>query len=279
MIEALLALALGPALVALWIRRVGSPDHTAGDCEEYQRAARGDAPRPFCWRWLIPALAGDTPNAWRRPSMAYLAMLPFLLYDYLPKTPSTLLVVLVVGLLPPIWERPLKVTYLVDAPALAFALAAACDGGPRWMAIGFALLAGATRETAPLFAALWAWSPWPLVGLLAVPWWRRGVPPWRHAHLYVKPWRRFAAQRWRQGFSLTYVLMWGGLLPAFAALDLRASVTLAVAAVPLFRSIDTARLWVPWAMPPLAAILCSWSPEAALGCLLLGVVLSSTWVP
>jgi hypothetical protein len=36
-----------------------------------------------------------------------------------------------------------------------------------WGAVAYALVAGASKETAPLFAALWALSPIPLVGLLA----------------------------------------------------------------------------------------------------------------
>jgi hypothetical protein len=142
-------------------------------------------------------------------------------------------------------------------------------------------LAGATRETAPIFAALWAGSPMPLLGLVGIPLWRKGVPPWRYQHLYHEPWKRFAKMRWKGGWHLGYLAAWGAFIPAFPnalnTMPLTTLLTLALSALPLLRSVDTMRLMIPWMLPILALSLCQLSHGALVASLLMGVVLSSQW--
>src|SRR5690242_7396860 len=94
--------------------------------------------------------------------------------------------------LPGVRACSLRLPVLLDAPSFAIALLLAAvaafspaPGTERvlWQTALFviALLGGATRETIPIFGALWAWSPWPLLGLLAVGWSRPAAPtdiPW-----------------------------------------------------------------------------------------------------
>src|SRR6185437_119407 len=57
---------------------------------------------------------------------------------------------------------------LVDLPAFALALGAAVawQHGLWWAAIPLVLTAGCVKETSPVFAAVWAWHPVMLVGLI-----------------------------------------------------------------------------------------------------------------
>lgn len=66
----------------------------------------------------------------------------------------------------------------VDAPAMLLALVAAllfptCP----YVAVLLACLSGFIHERGPVFAALYAGSPFLLIGLVAVGWWRRPAPP------------------------------------------------------------------------------------------------------
>lgn len=284
------ACGLGALQVILWARRVGDPDPRAGDWEEYQRAARGDAPRPFCWRWLVPALARSSPAAWRALTVWSLSLLPgalvFFLHTHGVGGPlSWILTALGLTLLPSIYERNLKILYLVDGPALLLALlTASCsrlESPGVYFVIPLSLMAGATRETAPILAAIWAMNPLPLIGLLGVPFWRKGTAAWRHQHLYANPWKRHMRVRWEQGWHLGYLVAWGAFLPAFpGALNtypVPLLLALCVSGVPLLRSIDVFRLLIPWCIPILALSLCQSTPGALAASCLLGLILSSQW--
>jgi len=75
--------------------------------------------------------------------------------------------------LPGVWMIAIMPT-TVDGPSMSLAVASSLLM-PTYpvAAVAVSLLAGAIHERAPVFAALYAWSPWPLVGLLAVQWWAR----------------------------------------------------------------------------------------------------------
>jgi hypothetical protein len=66
----------------------------------------------------------------------------------------------------------------VDGPSMALAVASASlmPSHPV-IAVACSLLSGAIHERGPVFAALYAWSPWPLIGLLAVQWWATRASP------------------------------------------------------------------------------------------------------
>lgn len=79
--------------------------------------------------------------------------------------------------LPGVWFVATRPT-TVDAPAMALAWASALLI-PRnpYAATFLACLAGCVHERGPVFAALYAWHPLPLVGLVAIGWWRKPAPP------------------------------------------------------------------------------------------------------
>ncbi len=66
----------------------------------------------------------------------------------------------------------------VDAPAmlLSFGAAALFPTYP-WFAVLLSCLAGFVHERGPVFAALYAWHPLLLVGLVCAGWWRKAAPP------------------------------------------------------------------------------------------------------
>lgn len=280
MLVLLLCALLTTAAAALWRLRIGAPaDPWKGDWQEYQRWRV--APRPFAWRWLVPVLTRGQAGAWSGLVLVCLIGSGPALGAYLLSRGATdtqaIAGVAIWTLLPGVWERHGQVLYLVDAPALVFALVAATTALDWPIRVAAALLAGATRETAPVLAASFAWDAWPLVGLLAVPWWRTGAP-WRSYELYVQPWRTFARQRWQAGWSLeAHVLPFGGALPGFAFADPRVWAALAIAALPVLRSVDTARLLTQAAPAVIAAAVLGASSSALLGMVALGVVLSSNW--
>lgn len=276
-IEAPAGLLVGAAATWLWTKRVGVCDWNAGDVEEYRRGAEG--PRPFCWRWLLPLVTASRPHLWRIITLVALAFSPLALLVYgVSKGLDIYERWFAVGMwicYAPLWERSTRIVHLGDALAILFSLFAAGLNG--WWAVPYALVAGATRETAPVFAFLWSGNPYCLLGLLAIPWWRKGGEPHRHAHLFVNPWKTFSRQRWRAGFQLSYMLPFGGAIAGIT--NIYSWLVLAVAAVPLFRSIDTSRLLM-WAFPTLlVCAVYNASGGALLAMLGWSIMMSSEWHP
>ncbi len=78
--------------------------------------------------------------------------------------------------LPGVWMCVVMPT-TVDLPAmtLSFASSLLLPAHPV-AAVLCSLASGAIHERGPVFAALYAWSPVPLIGLLAVQWWARKAP-------------------------------------------------------------------------------------------------------
>ena len=112
-----------------------------------------------------------------------------------------------------------------------------------------AFLGGATRETVPLFAALWAWSPLPLVGLATVGWWRKSAPS-TEAHL-AQPLRAALTLRREIGFDAAlYLRPLGAALAGLALPTAQMVATVLVAAAQLLVAVDTIRL-LAWAAPVL----------------------------
>jgi hypothetical protein len=80
---------------------------------------------------------------------------------------------LLLGTLPGFWFISTHPT-TVDAPAMLLALGAALlfPSSP-WFAVLLACVSGFIHERGPVFAALYAWHPLLLVGLVCVGWWRK----------------------------------------------------------------------------------------------------------
>lgn len=213
----------------------------------YLRPA-AERPRPYSLRWLAPAVLGGRPWAWAAVSAASIVGAAWLL----PPRAAWLFLWL------PMTALNVRLPVLVDAPAFLAALGSAwaASRGQTWLAVALGLLAGATKESAPVFAAAWSLSPWPLLGLLAAGWWRRPAPadqpwlerPWSSARRDPLDWRRM-------------LLPWGAVLPlawAGAAWDratLSAGVALVLGYAQLLRSMDDSRLY-QWAFPAVAVLAC-----------------------
>jgi hypothetical protein len=144
---------------------------------------------------------------------------------------------------------------LLDAPsfALALAVAALAASGHPGAAAALALPLGATREAGPLFAAVWAWHPAPLVGLLAAGWWLPAGAPPVDAPWLTRPLRYCAALRWHIGLDASlYLRPWGAALAGLVAPSWQTGAALLLAHAQCLVATDTIRLAV-WAAPVLVA--------------------------
>jgi hypothetical protein len=225
----------------------------------YLTAATGQpVPSPYSRRWLLPRLLGPVPARWSICTLASLASLPFVAAGFfhargLAGWPLLFVTALLCAL--PGLRLPWKLRILADAPSFAGALAVAWSAteGPWWVTIPLALVLGATRESAPVFSALWAWSPWPLVGLVASGWWCRSVPPPNpdEEPWLVHPVREAWTLRRRIGLDGSlYLRPWGAALAGLCAPSWQLVATVAVAHAQLFTAQDTMRLAV-WCAPVL----------------------------
>jgi hypothetical protein len=78
--------------------------------------------------------------------------------------------------LPGVWMVGVMPT-TVDGPSMALAVLAALVTPTHPIAgVMISCAAGAVHERGPVFAALYCWSPWPLIGLCAVQWWAKKAP-------------------------------------------------------------------------------------------------------
>lgn len=226
------------------------------DSLHYLRAAEGLAvPHPYRLRWLLPRLLGPHPERWRTLTRLSLAWTPLAAVAYfasrgLADAHVAFAAALLCAL--PALRLPARLPVLTDAPAFAMALLCAALA-PRhpWAAALLSLPLGAARETAPLFAAIWSWSPVPLVGILAAGWWRPAADPSPAEPWLVHPWREAWALRRRVGLDADiYLRPWGaallGLVPTW-----QVAATVALAHVQLLVAVDTLRLTV-WCAPVLA---------------------------
>lgn len=144
------------------------------DSARYVLAGRGErVARPFHLRWFLPWLCRDVPRRWWVVWLASWpltasAMVVWSLGHELelgPALGAAGLLVALPGLTGPAVVRPVG----VDLPALALSLwsVALLELGYWPAAVALVLVAGAVKETSPVFAALWSWNPLLLVGLVA----------------------------------------------------------------------------------------------------------------
>lgn len=172
------------------------------------------------------------------------------------------------------WRHPV----LVDATGMAATLAAAVVFPWCWpAALVLVLVAGCVRETAPVWAAVYAWNPLLLVGLVpvAVRWLMRqgdDVLDAENRWIIDHPWqasRKYHAGQWLNPFLM--VTPWGPLLIGLGSLDVQLAAALAVGYGQLAVATDSVRLF-QWAAPVLALATTRVVPAWALPFVAIGVI-------
>lgn len=142
------------------------------DGVRYWKIAGGDrVALPFHLRWLVPFVCRHRPRRWEAArwlsATATLALLAVYARSHGLDWGRTAAVVAASAWLPfvRVWFRALV---LVDGPAFALALAAAVVAPHNLpAAIALAVVAGACKEHSPITAAVLAWNPLLLIGLVA----------------------------------------------------------------------------------------------------------------
>lgn len=235
-------------------------------------------PRPFLLRWLLPALCGRSERAWWRVWLASwpvlaLSMVGWRMVEGDGWQYAVAATVLLLGL-PGILGPAVVIPVGVDLPASALtmvAVLAMSTGHPLGVAVGMAVVACAAcvKESAPVFAALWFWSLWPLVALLVVVvrWWRvkPGPDPLgpKFQAIADHPFRSALAARagrWRDARLM--VAPWGACLAALYEPNMQTVAALAVAYGLLLVATDTVRLVHHAAGPVLAVAAVAHVPVA-----------------
>jgi hypothetical protein len=257
------------ALVVWWYRYgvVPSPDGAG-----YLMAAAGHgAPTPFRWRILPWALGGmcsgvsPVPRHWSQAFdeakgavrlwtvVSWLALVASAalvgVYADARGVPGWMAVVLFVNL--PWYRGLVRNPVLTDQVAMACALGAAI--APWWAAVPLSMLAGAANERAPLFAAVFAWSPVPLVGccvpVLAAILTKHRELSWTAGH---NDWRHWRTEHGKaQLYEL--VLPWGAALLAASEPSWQLAACCALGYGQLLVAHDRVRLY-QWGAPLVASI-------------------------
>lgn len=255
------------------------------DAARYLHVARGGAvPRPFHLRRLLPAVCGTDMRRWwlvwglSWPVLAASMFAWRSAHGWQIAAASAVLLVALPGILGPAAVIPVG----VDLPASALALAGVAIM-PHSLPVGVALVAVAAgcKETAPVFAALWAWALWPLLAL-AVPavvalMFKPGPDPLggqfqRIADHPIRSALEHHAGRWRDGWLM--VAPWGACVAALYAPTWQMAATLAAAYGLLLVATDTARLYQHAAAPVMAATAAHVIPPTLL---LPAVVIHAVW--
>lgn len=221
---------------------------------------------PFHRRWLLPRLCGQSPRRWWVAQAVGYLVLFVAAFVFLARgvdgwraLAGAAMVAGLPGLAGSVGTRPVA----VDVPAMGLALGSAAAFVWGWWPAGIVLVivAGMVRETAPIFAALWAWNPLLLVGLVGVRWWGAGDRDpaqdrlgGHHRELCERPliaglWSHEGGVREAQAL----VLPWGGLLAAVVWPSWQLVVVAAVAYGQLLVATDWCRLFLAGAAPVMAA--------------------------
>lgn len=237
------------------------------DGQAYMMAARGAVvPSPFRWR-VLPRLIGRWPTVWRFASWTSLLLSAVLVGLYaeqhgLPAWAATALWVT----LP--WFRGLtRMPLLTDQIGMAAALGCAVTG-QWWAVVPLALLAGSASERAPVFAAVFAWSPLPLVGLIvpaiAALTTKRGDLPWTDGHNDF--WR--IRDMHNQAQPHVYLLPFGATLLSVLGVTWQWSLALGLGIAQWMVATDRARL-LQWGAPVLVVVTLQVVPTSWLPLLVL----------
>lgn len=244
-------------------------------------------PRPFHLRWLLPAVCGQHIRRWWVVwgiswPLAAVAMLTWRLGagdSWQVSAASTALLLALPGVLGPSVTIPVG----VDLPSMAWSLVGVSlfvnvHPVAGIVAVG---VAAAIKEQAPLWSALWLWSPWlllagvvPLVRALVA---KSGPDPLgpQFQRIVDHPFRTALEHhqgRWRDGWL--WVAPWGVCLAGLVGADWRLCVLLVVAHLQVLVATDTVRLVHCAAGPALAVAAAQVIPAEWL---LLAVVVHVVW--
>ena len=244
------------------MRLTGGPD-----AQRYIAVANGmKVPRPFNVRLLLPALCGTSAGRWWAVwAVSWpIAAAGFCGWriasgdDWRLAVAAAVLLLALPGVLGPSAVIPVG----VDLPATAVTLVACTVWANGWHAAALLvlLLAASIKETSPVFAALWLWSPIPLIALIeplvAHIVNRPGPDPLgpRFDEIAAHPFRTACAahrNRWRDGWLM--VAPWGLGVACLYRPSWQLAVVLAVAYLQLLVATDTVRL-LHHAAGPLVAV-------------------------
>lgn len=242
------------------------------DSARYMLAGTGEhVARPFNLRWLLPTLCRNSAPRWwavwfaswviTGAGMVWWGFEAGLVWQQYLAAP--VLVLALAGVWAPSVCRPVS----VDLPAMAVSIVAVAALQAGWwpLAVALILVAASIKETSPVFAALWAWHPILLVGLLApivVSFFRKpaldeitgtamnGVLKHVHDHPVRSAWEHHAG-KWRDPRMVT---QWGGCLAALYRPSWHVAAVVAAAYGQLVVATDTYRL-VHTAAGPLLALV------------------------
>lgn len=257
------------------------------DAQRYLAAGAGHAvTRPFHLRWLLPRVCGTSLRSWWTVwAVSWVVLAAGMGWWAHASNLNGPRIVLAVGLclgLPGILGPAVSIPVQVDLPATALTVAAVpLLNSDRPLAVLSGLLvvivAANVRETAPIVAALLAWSWVPLIGLcvpvaiwiIRTPAKSTGVPEWDRilAHPIATS-LEYHAGRWRDARLM--VLPWGVCLAGLYHAQWQLGVILLVAYAQLLVATDTVRLYQHTAGPALALAAATvipgpWIPVALVG--------------
>lgn len=212
--------------------------------------------RPFHFRWLIPTICKDSKKRWEWTARLSILSLAPLIWWYVGGLRGLAAIGLLAGF-SGVVRFNLEHPVLIDAPAMALAVLAAdcCRHGLWPVGVVVALLAGCTRESSPVFAAIFAWSPIPLLGLVPVVirhFQHEGPDVLDDENRWILDHPFLASRKYHRGFGApNWILPWGlGVLAlAHPSWPLLAACVLAYGQCLV--ATDTVRLY-QWAWPVVA---------------------------
>jgi len=241
-----------------------TPQRVSPDGRVYLDMAGGaKQPMPFHLRWLLPLALRDNLTAWRIAAAVSLGTTAVVI-SALSGDPrrAWFAAILFLGL--PIVRLLVHWPVLSDAPAMACAAIAVllAQYGYVWPAVAVAALGSACKEQAALFAALAAWNPWLLLGLVAPLLRRLSAIPGRGEKPCTEQPLRYArvrqAPRLLDGKKM--LLPWGACLAVAWDPTLPVVASLAVAYGLLLTASDSVRVY-QWACIPLCVHAATVVPE------------------
>ena len=236
------------------------------DASRYILAGRGvPVARPFNLRWLLPTICKDDLRRWRAvwvcSWVVAAAGMVWWCWDLGIERAAAAAVLLLA--LPGVWGPQVVRPVGVDLPAMAVAImAVACFDHGLWpVAVLLILVAASIKETSPVFAAVWAWHPIMLIGLIvpAVVWFVRkpqidqvtAQPLLRRVYEHPVITALEAHRgRWRDAWLM--VAPWGATLAALYRPSWQTLLILVLAYAQLLVATDTVRLLHTAAGPVMA---------------------------